>query len=437
MRFSEIYNYYKREDIAEELLRVGKDREVVGVFKNGSYDTRPNTIMNRKDIEAMIKSGVIEFHCSLERWSNVMALKSDNYEKLRIGWDIVFDIDCEQFEHAKITAMVIASALKKHEIRNFYIKFSGGTGFHIAIPWESLPKNVDYKPTVKMFPDLARKICIYLKEYIREDLERAFLKRWSPEELAEQTGKKLGDIIPDYDLDPFQIVDVSPIDPFKIIEIDPVLISQRHLFRMPYSLNSKTFLVSLPVNPSKLEEFKREDASPEKVRVEEKFLSGGEENEAEYLVINALDWYNRREKEEKKKVVKRELLLKRAIREDMFPPCIKNILKGLSDGRKRSVFILTNFLSNVGWKKDDIEAFIWEWNKKNNPPLPDSYIRGQLRYFKKTGSVPLPPNCANEAYMLNFGVCKPDDICRGGTANITIKNPVSYPFRLMRKYRKS
>jgi DNA primase catalytic subunit len=430
MNFSEIYRYYKREDIVEELLRVGKNREVVGVFKNGSFDTRPNTIMNPKDIEVMIKSGVIEFHCSLERWSNVMALKSDNYEQLRTGWDIVFDIDCKQFEHAKLTAGVVASTLKKHEIKNFSIKFSGGKGFHIAIPWESLPKDVDYKPTVELFPELARKICIYLKEYMRNELEKAFLRKWSPEELAEQTGKKLGEIIPEYDLDPFQVVDIKPIDPFQIIEIDPVLISQRHLFRMPYSLNSKTFLVSLPINPNKLEEFEREHASPDKVKVEEKFLVKGEENEAEYLVINALDWYRRREREERKNLTKRKVVLKRAVKEEMFPPCIKLILNGLSDGRKRSVFILINFLSNVGWSKENIETLIWEWNKKNTPPLGDSYIRGQLRHFQRRGSTPLPPNCLNEAYMRNFGVCKPDEICRD------IKNPVSYPFRLLKRYRK-
>jgi len=42
------------------------------------------------------------------------------------------------------------------------------------------------------------------------------------------------------------------------------------------------------------------------------------------------------------------------INEDLFPPCIKNILnnKEIEDGRKRSLFILINFFTNIGWDWD-------------------------------------------------------------------------------------
>jgi len=99
----------------------------------------------------------------------------------------------------------------------------------------------------------------------------------------------------------------------------------------------------------------------------------------------------------------------------------------LAEGRKRSVFILINFLSSMKWSYEEIERLILEWNRKNKPPLPESYIRGQLRYFKQKGKALPPPNCLNEAYYLSFGVCKPDSTCR------QIKNPASYPPVKMRE----
>jgi DNA primase large subunit len=32
----------------------------------------------------------------------------------------------------------------------------------------------------------------------------------------------------------------------------------------------------------------------------------------------------------------------------------------------------------------------------------------------------MPPNCDNEGYYINIGVCKPDNLCK------KIKNPVQY-----------
>ena len=44
---------------------------------------------------------------------------------------------------------------------------------------------------------------------------------------------------------------MSKLDVEKFLEIDTVLISSRHLYRMPYSLHEKSGLVSLPINPGK------------------------------------------------------------------------------------------------------------------------------------------------------------------------------------------
>lgn len=413
MNFHEIYSYYSREDMQQALLKISKQREVVGVFRDGSFGQRPNTLVYPKDILAMIKNRVVAFHGSLEHWSQPMALGSENYETLRTGYDIIFDVDCKLLEHGKIAAKAFVWGLAKHGIKNVSLKFSGGKGFHLGLSWESIPNIVDYKPTAQQFPDIARKIIAYLNDFVRERLERELLKRWQPEELAKQVNKPTGKIFSE-----------EGINPFEIVNIDPVLISPRHLFRLSYSLHEITFLVSLPLKPANLEEFKPEDARPEKVKIEQGFLDKGEEGEAELLVSEALDWWA--EREAKKEKIFRRVRLTRAMPLKFAPPCIHTILKGLPDGRKRSVFILINFLSSLKWSWEEIETLLLKWNQKNKPPLRENYLRTHLRWHKNRRKLILPPNCSGEGWYKAIGVCNPDPICK------RVKNPVNYPFRKLK-----
>ena len=421
MNLKEIYGYYSRPDVQEFLMQFSRNREVVGVFRNGSYSTRPGTLVYPQDILAMVKEGSLEFHCSIVRWSQPMSLRSDNYEPLRTGWDIIFDLDCSMFEHGKIAAKVLVWALEKHGIKGYSMKFTGGTGFHVGIPWESVPKTIDYKPSLRMFPELPRGIGLYLKEYMRDRLERELLKAYQMEQLAEQVKKSVGEISGDK----------SVLDPFKIVELDTVLISPRHLFRMPYSLNKNSFLASLPLKPGQLDAFRKEDADPLKhdIKVRNRFLDSPEANEAEMLVAETVDWLSKRKAREEKKAVYRERLTE-AVPAELFPPCMKNILEGLPDGRKRSVFILSTFLRSVKWGWPDVEKAVPEWNQKNKPPLKDNYIRSQIRWHRMQKREILPPGCVNTGWYESFGVCRPDNFC-GGPAK-TVKNPVNYPWRRMR-----
>ncbi len=415
-----VQDYYSRDDIQKAILDLAKNREIAGVFKTGSFGNRPNVLVYPNDIIEMVKTGIIEFHSSLERWSNPMALRSDNYNELRIGWDLILDIDCKEFEHARLGSMVICKALEKHSIKNYSLKYTGGKGFHIGIPWESIPNIIDYKKAVQLFPDVARHMGLYLKSYTKDKLGDAFLKKYKPEELAKQTGKPLG-----------KILDEDNIDPFQIIDIDPVLISSRHLFRMPYSINRKTGLVSVPIRPEDLSRFRKDDAHPDMVKVEQKFLEKWKVGEANILVAEAVDWWARKQIAERKSF-ERKVRITKAIPQELFPPCVQNVREGLADGRKRSVFILINFLSTLKWKREDMENLILDWNKKNKPPLPENYIRGQLRWHKNRGKIILPPNCLNEGFYQSFGACKPDNFCG---KDRSVKNPVNYPFRKMDRKR--
>jgi len=92
----------------------------------------------------------------------------------------------------------------------------------------------------------------------------------------------------------------------------------------------------------------------------------------------------------------------------------------LQDGRKRFLFVLTNFLFSVGWEYDQIEKFVIEWNKRNPEPLRDTSLVGHLRYQKSRKQKILPPNCSNKNYYFFCQECPEDPFHKG------IKNPVQY-----------
>ncbi len=429
MRLGEIIDYYSREDIQDAMLAAAKDREVAGVFRNGSFGPRPNSILYKSDIMSMIRQGMIEFHCSLERWKQPMAIRQGNYGTLRKGWDLVLDLDCKEFLHGRAAAVVFCRALEKHDIRNYSVKFTGGSGFHIGIPWESMPKEINFIETRTQYPDLARTIALYLKEYAREDMKKALLRQFgTPEKIAEQIKAPASDLMKGTGKS-------RAFDPYAVVEVDPVLISPRHLFRMPYSLNKKSFFVSLPLKPSQVRDFEKKQAVAARIKPDTGFLCRGEPGEAELLFGEAVDWESKR-KRPRKSTSRIHKGPDKAVDKELFPPCIKSMLEGdLRDGRKRSIFVLVNFLSSMGWKHDKIEETLLEWNQKNVPPLREGYITGQVRYHEgrmRSGQEKKPPpSCSREGYYESIGVCAPDTICGGSSKNI--KNPVNYPFRKMEK----
>ena len=196
---------------------------------------------------------------------------------------------------------------------------------------------------------------------------------------------------------------------------------------MPYSFNEKSGWISIPINPDDVLHFDVSDAYPDNVKVNEfNFLEKGEPGEAKQLLIQAFDFAMKKKefenhKEEYSLTAKKEFeQITEAVPEQCFPPCIKKILEGLDDGKKRSMFILVNFLSSCAWTPEMIEKRLIEWNKKNKEPLRDTLLVGQVRYHKQRKQKILPPNCDNDMYYKGFHVCTPDNLCA------RIKNPVNY-----------
>ena len=395
MKVANIIKYYSREDVRKRIMEVVDNREIVIRYRD-KVGRRPNTLKNEEEILKYVKNGATSFHASIERWKNPLMITDDfkKLEELRVGWDLILDIDSDKIEFSKIAAMLIIQTLKVHGIRNFSVKFSGRGGFHIGVMYESFPEKIGKVEIKNYFPYGLKVIAEYISSIIKNPLKK---------KLSEMTSKEI-------------------TNPFSLVSIDTIAISERHTFRMPYVFNEKSWLISIPIED--VENFEFEMAKPENVKTELGFLNKFKSGEARRLFILAFDFKKR---EEKKLVRKIESENYSRIPEIYFPPCIKNILNGLEDGRKRSLFILMNFLKIMKWKYDEIEEKILEWNKRNNPPLKESYVKGQLKWFRNKGQTYTTPSCDNSIYYKDIGVCVPDDICK------KIKNPVVYPFKKMGK----
>ena len=404
---SDLLLHYKRREIQEELVRAGENREVAARFGD-DFGKRPDILKYPNDVIELVKQGATSFHVSEERWGNVLMLSTElgkkQLDELRTGWDLVLDIDCAILEYSQLAADLAVKALRHNDVENISVKFSGNKGFHIGVPFESFPKKIGGVDTKLMFPEHARRVAFYLTNLIEEPLEESLMKLEKDiSGIARKTGKKPSEIINDK----------KRLDAKPFLKIDTILITSRHLYRMPYSFHEKSGLVSVPVNPKKILEFEKDEAKPRNVIVGEyRFMdrASSRTDDARKLFIQAFDFELPEEKVELRER-KEYLAPEKAIPEVLFPDCIKKILNGLEDGRKRGLFILTNFLSSVGWDYEMIEKRVREWNQRNKEPLRENYVVAQLRYHKQRKKNILPPNCDNDMYYRDMRVKCADQVC--------------------------
>ena len=392
--------YYSRREVQDALFAFSQNREISPSYMMESFGKRPDSFQYRGDIFEMVKKGATSFHCSEELWKNPLEISTDKTKEqlnsLREGWDLVIDIDSKYLDYSKILAEQILKILSFHGVKNIGIKCSGSKGFHIIIPWKAFPKEVNGVQTSDMFPEWPRIILEYISEKTKPLLvkeitslttSRSYLKD------EESAGKVLPDI---------------------------VLVSSRHLFRMPYSLHEKTALASAVLSREEIKNFQPRDASPFKIKIRD-FLPDSKKNEASELLTSALDWFKesgkdessvRKEKNFEFKPVKIENLS-----EKNFPPSIQKILVGIDDGRKRALFILLNLFRSIGMEKDELEKRIYSWNGKNKVPLKEGYVKSQISWSYRNKIVP-PPNFSKDYYK-GIGIIPTEEELR-------YKNPVNY-----------
>ncbi|MCK4647602.1 hypothetical protein KAT24_01580 [Candidatus Pacearchaeota archaeon] len=387
--------YYSKQEVQKAIFEFSKNREVCPRYFEG-FGKRPDTLQYPSDIFELVKRGATSFHCSEELWQDPLSIETGMNEKqfngIRKGWDLLIDIDSKYLDYSKIMAELILETFKFHGIKNIGVKFSGSKGFHLIIPWKAFPKEINGVNSSDMFPEWPRIITKYITHIIVKKLIDKISELSKPNKYVRD----------------FQ----AP----KEVMPDLILVSPRHLFRMPYSLHEKTALASVVLNPDEISDFQPKDADPLKAKIKN-FMPDSQEDEASELLMQALDWY-KQDNPEKQDVRKEFKPIKISnLSEQNFPPCLKKILQGLGDGKKRALFVLINLFRSVGMERDEIEKRIEEWNKKNEVPLRQGYISSQLSWSFKKQQI-MPQNCSE--FYKGIGVCFPDDLCK------LIKNPVSY-----------
>ncbi len=437
--------YYKREDVQQAIVEHSRDKEVAARF-NEQFGKRPDIITYPSDVLELAKHGATSFHCSEELWANPLLLQPQmqkkELDKMRKGWDLILDVDCAIVDYSAIAAALIVQELKMHGAQGVTIKFSGNKGFHIALPNESFPKMMpDGREFKDLFPEAPKKIALYVKERIKEKLGDAILKKEnnSFNKVAIKTGKKASELAQRRENTRVTATENPFLNVESFLAIDTLLISSRHMYRMPYSLHEKSGLVSVPVNPEKILEFLKIEAEPMTVVVgKHEFMNRNvNRGEATKLLVEALDFATAHRTIEEKHFEKKpagyyegeeETLGK--IPQQYFPPCIRKLLEGVEDGRKRALFVLINFLGSCNYGNEEIEAAIKKWNQKNKEPLPQLYLQSQLSYARQKAEKVLPPNCGNISYYKELGIgCTPE--CGN------CKNPVAEAKQIYRRAMKT
>lgn len=448
--------YYGREDVQKAILEFAKDREI-GVMFDGYFGKRPDVIEYLTDVKSLVKKGVFSFHCSEERWANPLLLGEDlseeDKDKNRVGWDLILDLDGVDFIYSKYLGKVILDYLDEIGIKNVSLKFSGNKGFHIGIPFEAFSKDCPnlvqgISETRLLFPDVAKKTVMFLLHELKDKISKDILEKegggmTAIKFMSEKYNIPIEDLGYDEENNTFNFM--------KIIEIDTILISSRHLFRMPYSLNEKSGLVSVPIKKEKIMEFEKNWAKPDNVKPEWNkafdFLKYDEQygKDGNILLMKVYEdedyMYDEMYKEiEEKSKNKGDFVIEITEEVDIkdFPLTINYLLSNnLEDGRKRAIFLLLTFLTSIKWKVDTIEEFIYDWNDKLEKPLKKNYIGAQLSWFKAQNKTLSPPNFDNDNYFKGLGI--PEELIKKDVnkfGKLKAKNPLHYVFLLLKNKKK-
>ncbi len=492
-------SHYARKDIQLAMFDFCKHRETVANFNNKFFAKRPDCFDYPSDILLQVRKGATSFHTSEEIWQNPLDIKTEmtpqQYNQIKKGWDLLIDIDSPFLDYGKIAARLLIEQLEKHGVHNIGVKFSGGKGFHIIVPFKAFPETHEELLTKDQFPEWPRAIAKYLFGKIRAPMNEAILKLSDKEKLREQGELVSEHLCPKCNLPTkskligkyicldakcrtevesmksnrkemlcpscngkmkrisrreIQYCESCKINTAKLEvtssfggvrqkniqqkfkeeitikstedSVDVVLVSPRHLFRAPYSLHEKTAYASIPIDKSEIQDFKPSDADPLKISEIKSFMPDPVPGEATQLLIQALAMAEtEKPKEVEKKYDGKGIDMRGlTITENMFPPIIKKLLKGIpSDGRKRALSLLLSFFTSLEFPEDYIKEKIFEWNKKNYAPLRDGYINSQISWSIKNKR--LPPNYDKPIYK-EFGITSPP--------SIGIKNPINYTIKM-------
>ena len=183
-------SYYARKDVQEAIFEFCKHRETVPNFNKEFFGKRPDMLDYPNDLFNYAKKGATSFHCSEELWGNPLDINTDmtpeQYNKIKIGWDFLIDIDSPFLDYGKIAARLLIGELERHGVINYGIKYSGSKGFHILVPFKAFPETIGEELTKDKFPEWPRLIAGYLFSLIRGPMNEEILKLTGRETLKQK-----------------------------------------------------------------------------------------------------------------------------------------------------------------------------------------------------------------------------------------------------------
>ncbi|MEM1724314.1 MAG: hypothetical protein QXW71_00850 [Thermoplasmata archaeon] len=426
IEYTKVKEWYSKDWVSNMIIEDCQSREVMAVMKDSSV-RRPVYVETHGDLLSLVDKGARSFHRSIEKFLDI-----GTFEKLQ-SYDIIIDIDISndklRFEDKIYAVSVFTKELidflfefgfKENEIG---IKYSGNHGIHIKLSIDGLEDTKVFGISLlDGFPVFSKNIVDFLTV------------------ISQQIKANIKE------------------NPVNYVEIDKQVATKRHMIRTVLSINEKLPGISYPLSYEEVLKLPNEYKKYNFRNISNLDLPSGEwvnvkPSKAVIDLIRVSTLWKLIEeatiryiKSEEYKMAIRKYARgkghKKEIPPDLeenylFPPCIRNILSGVEDGRKRAVFILINFLANIGWDFDKIYQKLMDWNLKNKEELREHYIEYQIEWHKKVYSQNkkyLPPNCENTNYYrdiatINGVACKPDDVCP------LIKNPLTYYLKKLKFYK--
>src|SRR3989344_2346425 len=451
--------YYSNPKVQEALLEFSKNREVVPRYFE-SFGKRPDTLQYNSDIMGLVNKGATSFHASEEIWHNPLEINSDmsskELENMRKSWDLLIDIDSPFLDYSIEAAKLLVKELEYNGINSYGIKFSGSKGMHIIVPAKAFPENFNGIETKKMFPEWPRAIVQYLMIKIKPEYNKRITELGiNFEAVKERMNLSEKDLVsiqcpncnnpvnktnfiyficekcnnpyqrPNFKVTKKKIrcTDDSCSGFMSVIKEEDYYFCSNCKTRLQMNIGDKEGLSRQRHTTIESRESKKD------ITVEgfNKELAGEKIASLDLdLLAEALKWKSQNEPQENIKRISEEFMADfTGVTEEMFPQAIKQLLKGLQEGRKRGLFILLTFLKSLNYPNDYISQKINDWNKKNDPPLKDGYVKSQLDWHFKQKKKILPPNYSNDSFYKDLKLIDktPAD-----------KNPL---VEVMRKLRKS
>jgi hypothetical protein len=248
LKVGEVLAYYgqERKDVAKAIYRYGRDRRVIMTTEPGTLGgtkgqdgfRNPDEILDlarqaMKGSDNAAPKKYPGFHGTLGKHS----IERGIFMKAQKGADVIIDIDVKGDYKAAFD-----EGRKVLEFLDFYnapyrVKFSGGSGPHIIIPYEAFPKSQSSRSAYRAHQVLFRFI-------------------------SSRSGAK---------------------------HIDSSSSSTSHFHRIPYSLNEDTGLVSLPLKRDQYDDFTLSMAEVPNVEVDEDWFQEPDEEAKEALAEMILD----------------------------------------------------------------------------------------------------------------------------------------------------